>query len=918
LLRTLAFLAAVLLAGAVFAQQELLVRVEGVEEGSIYFEPVTPKVVVPEGLSVEARINEKPYDGGEVADQGLHTFTVTVSDGKGRESSSTIRFFVLDPEEPGPTYTVDIVRYCVERLAGHPHVTATASSDERFVLGMSHGWPDDPEIPRHELYGFQLTDPVAEGAKLRVVLTGGNHPREQTGSWALHGALDFLVSDDPRAKDLRRWATFLVYPMVNPDGRYIVAGRSNPEMLAEKVSDHNRVWNTTGRFSTIDAFVKAIKTDTGGTTDYLLDFHSAGTTFFFADEDMMGSPFAHAMTALEPEVGPRRSDGHPGMIRRWAMSEEGLSAPFGYTPELAGKESAKRSMEIGRSLMLTFHDLITGTSALAAASDILHREGEPAFGEKYRERLPELKEGLERILAAGDAPVHRTLEAVYELYWAVNDYRVAVNLTQEASELMASAQKLAEQSKLSLAAWLREAIAEQIDGLTELLANPAADHDDVRAEIETLAGEVDRFRYAETAEAAISTVSTFLDEPSEGFRQLHQNGVRRRRDRLVELVETPGAKTEDIRQASEVLDESIATYWQVRSEGTSSPVCPVQIARVPAALELREQSDWKDGLLVNVEAGDGGLVLAASPTLSFDGDGGHVETAFHPGESSLGQQFTWEFWKRYRAFADNTGSSGNRDTDARFYTQLTGSEGGLRTAIGDSYWTSATLEETGKWYHIAIVFDNGEVRTYVDGDLRDTRSNVKFSGESSSPFTIGRGHSTGRWLNGYTREHRIWSIARSQTDIHRNRYRALDGTEEGLIAYWRLDEGEGDTVHDLTGKGNHGTITGATWQARAVPGYRISQPIALAEGMEVAKVVLSWETAGEDNNGGGSVTVLAGLSDAETALPDEWHAVANGKSLEFPKKGAKLSGSYLWIKQELSPRESESPVVVRSLTVKIE
>ena len=32
-------------------------------------------------------------------------------------------------------------------------------------------------------------------------------------------------------------------------------------------------------------------------------------------------------------------------------------------------------------------------------------------------------------------------------------------------------------------------------------------------------------------------------------------------------------------------------------------------------------------------------------------------------------------------------------------------------------------------------------------------------------------------------------------------------TESGLVGYWRFEKGLGTTVEDLSGKGNHGTLT---------------------------------------------------------------------------------------------------------------
>ncbi len=42
-------------------------------------------------------------------------------------------------------------------------------------------------------------------------------------------------------------------------------------------------------------------------------------------------------------------------------------------------------------------------------------------------------------------------------------------------------------------------------------------------------------------------------------------------------------------------------------------------------------------------------------------------------------------------------------------------------------------------------------------------------------------------------------------------FNELTGNEEGLVASWNFNEGFGNTIYDLSGNGNHGTIYGATW-----------------------------------------------------------------------------------------------------------
>ena len=45
---------------------------------------------------------------------------------------------------------------------------------------------------------------------------------------------------------------------------------------------------------------------------------------------------------------------------------------------------------------------------------------------------------------------------------------------------------------------------------------------------------------------------------------------------------------------------------------------------------------------------------------------------------------------------------------------------------------------------------------------------------------------------------------RTQEEIASHVYE-VDPASEGLVAYWKFDEGTGDTIRDQTGNGNNGT-----------------------------------------------------------------------------------------------------------------
>ena len=94
-----------------------------------------------------------------------------------------------------------------------------------------------------------------------------------------------------------------------------------------------------------------------------------------------------------------------------------------------------------------------------------------------------------------------------------------------------------------------------------------------------------------------------------------------------------------------------------------------------------------------------------------------------------------------------------------------------------------------------IIYVNGKKQS--EGTLSVGNVNL-----GSSNFFIGRSYDDNRWLAGEISECRIWNIVRSQEEIAENPY-YVDPQSEGLVAYWKFDEGAGNTVKDHTGNGNN-------------------------------------------------------------------------------------------------------------------
>jgi hypothetical protein len=129
---------------------------------------------------------------------------------------------------------------------------------------------------------------------------------------------------------------------------------------------------------------------------------------------------------------------------------------------------------------------------------------------------------------------------------------------------------------------------------------------------------------------------------------------------------------------------------------------------------------------------------------------------------------------------------------------------------GDHYdWSSEAYAPPDDWSHVALVLEPTKATIYLNGVAHTNNANhlpEEFDGEMRI------GHDAGfvsRYFNGAFDDIRIWNIARTQKQITRDMQMQLVGSELGLIAYYRLDEGipgsnnsDVKTAHDVTDKHN--------------------------------------------------------------------------------------------------------------------
>ena len=159
-------------------------------------------------------------------------------------------------------------------------------------------------IPRQIFRSVGITDstlfPIDGSPKRNAVLIAGVHGSEDHGNHTLKGSVDFLLSEDPVAIELRRNFKFFIYPMVNPVGRYGGAYRGT----WQNNLDPNREWGT-GGLECINIAIAAITRDTGENISFFWDYHTAPNTVdrhFFRESasDADFNAFYTAFSAYDP------------------------------------------------------------------------------------------------------------------------------------------------------------------------------------------------------------------------------------------------------------------------------------------------------------------------------------------------------------------------------------------------------------------------------------------------------------------------------------------------------------------------------------------------------------------------------------------------------------------------------------------
>lgn len=223
------------------------------------------------------------------------------------------------------------------------------------------------------------------------------------------------------------------------------------------------------------------------------------------------------------------------------------------------------------------------------------------------------------------------------------------------------------------------------------------------------------------------------------------------------------------------------------------------------------------------------------PALTFDGIDDYIEVPYSDKHNS--KVFTMSCWAKPTKKGGMHGLTSTRYwssseniegcelsiyfTDARANGWFYGIYSGI-TGYGNCGY-SPFEPALNIWTHVALTFDDSrKVTFYINGQVIQQNILPSYEVNTHSSLCIGAVYHPNEkkginLFEGQIAEVCIWNKARTQQELQSDMSKRLTGKEAGLVGYWPLNEGCGNTAIDKTSNGKNGIIKGATWNQEEIP-----------------------------------------------------------------------------------------------------
>ncbi|GAA0279195.1 hypothetical protein GCM10009527_089440 [Actinomadura nitritigenes] len=209
---------------------------------------------------------------------------------------------------------------------------------------------------------------------------------------------------------------------------------------------------------------------------------------------------------------------------------------------------------------------------------------------------------------------------------------------------------------------------------------------------------------------------------------------------------------------------------------------------------------------------------SAGTALSFAKDGAYVNLT---GVPALGPTFSIEAWiKPVDAKGDRILLGGSAPPEQVGPSVWVTDGTRLRIGFGDGTAGHKSITgdvlTPGAWQHVAVTFDpDTALQVYVNGAPAHIDAGLRHVIPADTP--VGTVGARAGGFTGLVDEVRFWCYARSAADLRSGMRLRLSGTEPGLVAYWRFDEGAGPLVWDQASGALSGKVSGTAWVTSDAP-----------------------------------------------------------------------------------------------------
>lgn len=213
-----------------------------------------------------------------------------------------------------------------------------------------------------------------------------------------------------------------------------------------------------------------------------------------------------------------------------------------------------------------------------------------------------------------------------------------------------------------------------------------------------------------------------------------------------------------------------------------------------------------------------GAVVTLTPTVGqsmyFDGNGANICLSHHPALHT--DMFTASAWVKLGDGNDRSGILDlGSDLKHNFYILSTPSSlgKGVVVGVGDSttvYEITHEFEsDPDDWHQVTAVYGGGSLLLYVDGIFVGATQGAIAMDDAT--YTIGSRRDQTGFLNGWVDDIRIFNRLLPQSEIILTQNTTVSKNTEGLIAYWKFDEGRGRKAFDLSDNEMDAFINSATF-----------------------------------------------------------------------------------------------------------